>query len=76
MAWILLTPNTGTGDYDHPSRVFGLLTVFGEAASLWSNSLYLTSCLVRFPDVTESRTSGAWHSVLTAIPGCHDWTNS
>lgn len=73
MAWILLTLYTGTGDYDHPSRVFGLLIVFGEAASLWSNSLYLTSCLVRFPDVTESKTSGAWHSVLSAIPGCHDW---
>lgn len=42
MAWILLTQHTGTGDYDHPRRVFGLLIVFGEAASLWSNALYLT----------------------------------
>ena len=48
MAWILLTLYTGTGDYDHPSRVFGLFIVFGEAGSLWSNSLYITSCLVNF----------------------------
>ena len=67
------------GEYDHPSRGFGLHTVlslFGEADSLWSNSLYLTFCLARFPDVTKPRTSGAWHSVLPAIPCCHDWANS
>lgn len=63
------------GEYDHPSRGFGLHTVlslFGEAASLWSNSLYLTFCLARFPDVTKPKTSGAWHSVLPALPCCHD----
>lgn len=66
-------------EFDHPSRGFGLHTVlslFGEAASLWSNSLYLTFCLARFPDVTKPKTSGAWHSVLPALPCCHDWANS
>lgn len=66
------------GEHGHLRRGFGVHAVsclFGEVASLWPNPLYLT-CLARFPDVTEPRTSGTWPSVLLpANPGCHNWAN-